>query len=392
MPEAPTIKPLAKIGTRKFWKGDSAISYVTSLPKEWVEEYIGKHLEKEERVINLSQIGRTLLITPTKNLEEKTKRLELRINGENTDQIYYSVISAYLQNYDDVCLKEQDKNLDLRKKFNEIDQKLPGAEFKKEGADYLITFERRIENIPKKIDEIYNHYAELYSQNQKMFEGKIKNPDIEIEYDIVKKKENLVDNKVYALKRLFAHVFETLFHSPEILFDTGLLRHGEEIDYTAAYKIAGYRSVATSLERVTDIQKDIFELLRQPPSKATSHGGGYSFAKYYEGSHRMMEDAYQSKKVTENLSDSNQGFQCLLRVLAAEDNLRENLRYREGYISFEERKKIRALVEKSPTLCSLEGLIWGTTGLATNIAETWLNMSDLPRVNGYVYGTSKKRK
>jgi len=375
------IKPLKKTGTRKYWKGKNSTSYTTSLPKEWVEKYA----KNDNEDILLSQIEETLLITPNKNQEEKPKTLELKINSKNANEIYYSVISAYLQDYSSVCLKQEENNPTLKEKLNAIDEKLPGAEFGKDGDDYRVTFERKIENIPKKVDEIYNHYVELYSQNKKMFSGTIKESDIKTEYGIVTKKESLVDNKVYALKRLFTHVFETFLHNPAILIDTGLLRDEEGIDYTAAYKIAGYRSVANTLERITDIQKDIFELLMKlSDAKITlPESGKYGFPQYYDHAHDMIKDAYTSKKVAEYPSGSKEGFEYLLKVLAAEDNEKNEIRYREGYMSFEEREKILNLVKgrKSPDIGALEGLIWGSTGLATNIAETWINMSNLAEIN-----------
>lgn len=105
----------------------------------------------------------------------------------------------------------------------------------------------------------------------------------------------------------------------------------------------------------------------------------------------MIDDAYQSKKIVENLPDAKDGFECLLRVLAAENNEKDGTCYREGYISFDERKKISDIVGKYPKLGTLEGLIWGCTGLATNIAETWINMSDLPKINEYVAEKREKR-
>lgn len=388
------INPLRKTEERRFWKGKKGDSYVTTLPMEWIRDYIPGYDKKENRIYRLSQIKSTILITP-QTKEEKTKRLELKINSTNTDEIYYSVISAYLQDYNSVCLQEQGSNPTLKDKLNKIDEKLPGAEFGKEGDDYVVTFERKIENIPKKIDEIYHHYEELYFQNQKMFSGKIKKgTNIETEHKIVTKKEELVDNKVYALKRLFTHVFETFLQNPEILIETGLHRDEEGIDYTAAYKIAGYRSVANNLERLTDIQRDIFELLMNlPDSENDLRQSGFNFSTYYDKAHEMITDAYESRKVVENLDSSKEGFDCLLKVLASEDNVDGGIRYREKYISYFERKKILNYVKskKLSELATLEGLIWGSTGLATNIAESWVNMSDLPKLNKYL-DVSKKKK
>jgi len=389
------IKPLRKTEERRFWKGKNGDSYVTTLPMDWIKDYITGYDKKENRVYRLSQIKSTILITPQIK-EEKVKRLELKINSNNTDEIYYSVISAYLQDYNSVCLQEQGPNPMLKNKLNKIDEKLPGAEFGKDGDDYVVKFERKIENIPKKVDEIYEHYKELYSQNQKMFSGKIKKEsDIEMEHKIVTKKESLVDNKVYALKRLFTHVFETFLQNPEILIETGLHRDEEGIDYTAAYKIAGYRSVANNLERITDIQRDIFELLMKISDSENDlrQGASFDFSKYYDKAHEMIKDAYESKRVVENLDSSKEGFDCLLKVLASEDNEDDGIRYREKYISYFERKKILNYVKskKSPELIALEGLIWGSTGLATNIAESWVNMSNLPKLNKYL-DVSKKKK
>jgi len=381
------IKPLRKTETRRFWKGKKADSYVTSLPMEWVKEYIPDYEKKENRVIERTQIDSTILITPQIK-EEKPKPLELIMETGNGDQVYYSVISAYLQDYDDICITEKDYNVNLIEKLSSIGDKLPNAYFKGKESDgrYVIKFETKIENIPKKLDEIYMHYETLYSKNQKMFSGSIKESDIETEYKIVTRTENLVDNNVFALKRLFTHVFETFWNKPGILIESGLLRDEDAVDYTAAYKIAGYRSVANILERITDIEKDIFELLKKlRDSKiALPQKNGPDFPKYYDGAHDMIKDAYQSKKLTESASDSKNGFKCLVKVLAAEDNEKDGIRYREKYISFDERKKILDYLKESkkpPELVALEGLIWGSTGLATNIAEAWINMSDLTKID-----------
>lgn len=393
------IKPLVKTDTRNFWKGDSAKSYVTSLPKEWVEEYIPDYTKKENREINLSQIGRTLLITPKKNGEKKvSKSLDLTITNDSADQVYYSVISAYLQNYDEVRITEKNYDSSLIAKLQAIDSKLPGADFKGKvgNENYLITFDTKIENIPKKLDEIYTHYLTMYSKNEAMFKNSMEELDVQIEHNIVTKTEAQVDNKVFGLKRLFTHVFHKLLDEPTILLETGLLKDKDDIDYTAAYKIAGYRSVANALERTTDIQKDIFELLKDLREDKTvlPKAKNYGFDKYYEAAHKIMVDAYTSKKVVENDECPKDGFDCLLKVLSAENNEKDDVCYRDKYISFDDRSKILALVKesKSPTIGALEGLIWGSTGLATNIAETWINMSDLPKINGYVADKGKKKK
>lgn len=391
MKEPHKIGPLAKTDIRKYWKGKDGSSFTTALPKDWVLAYAEK---ESPGSYMLTQIGKTLLITTNKEQQEETKSLSLVMNRDNSNQIYYSVISAYLQNYGEVQIAEDAYNAGLIDKLSAIGDKLSGAQFegKEASGNYIVKFETKIENIPNKLDEIYRNYSTMYSKNKMMFSNSDDEYDVDTEHKIMKRLESQVDNKVFALKRLFTHVFNTLLQDPTILLDTGLIREKEKIDYSAAYKISGYRSIANGIERITDIQKDIFEFLMKLPSDVKMQDGKYGFPQYYDGAHRMIDDAYQSKKVAENLPDAKDSFGCLLRVLTAENNEKDDTCYREGYISFDERKKISTIVEKYPKLGALEGLIWGSTGLATNIAETWINMSDLPKINGYVADKGKKKK
>jgi hypothetical protein len=387
----PHIGPLAKTDTRRYWKGKrNSSSFTIALPKDWVLTYAEK---ESPGSCMLTQIGKTLLITTNKEQQEETKLLHLVMNRDNSNQIYYSVISAYLQNYSEVRITEGAYNANLIDKLSVIGDKLPGAQFygKEASGNYIVKFETKIENIPNKLDEIYRNYLTMYATNKMMFSSSDDEYDVDTEHKIMKRMESQVDNKVFALKRLFTHVFNSLLQDPTILLDTGLVREKEKIDYSAAYKIAGYRSIANSIERITDIQKDIFEFLMKFPSEVKLKNSGYGFQQYYDGAHKMIDDAYQSKKIVENLPDAKDGFKCLLRVLAAENNEKDGTCYREGYISFDERKKISDIVGKYPKLGALEGLIWGCTGLATNIAETWINMSDLPKINEYVAEKREKR-
>lgn len=371
-----------KTDYRRFRMGKNGTSYTTTLPKEWVKKYA----TKSERV-RVDQYGETLFINPVKQ-EKDGKPLKIII-GKNGETTYYSIISAYLQNYDKIILKEEVHNEPLINRLREIGNKLPGAHFEpeKEEGTYQITFDNMIKHIPQLLSEMFEEYRILYTKNIEMFHSSPKTEKIDVKSHFVGLKEESVDRNFFLLKRLFTNVFENTLKDPKILVDTGLMKTGDDFQYSVVSKSVGYFSIANSLERLTDLQVDIFKNLKkviiddEDKSCLIDKETGYGFEKFYNAANSMIEDSYNSKSIMEKGANMYKGFQFLLKVLKAESNKDDKIKFREGYITKENRETILKLAENSSHLTYLEGQIWGSTGIATNIAEAWINMSDLHEIN-----------
>lgn len=371
-----------KTDYRKFRMGKNSTSYTTTLPIDWVKKYAAK-----SDSIRVDQYGKTLFINPVKQ-EKDEKPLKIII-GKNGEKVYYSIISAYLQNYDKIILKEEVHNEPLVNKLKEIGSKLPGAHFEpeKEEGTYQITFDNMIKHVPQLLDEMFEEYRILYAKNIEMFHSSPKIEKIDVKSHFVSLKEESVDRNFFLLKRLFTSVFENILKDPKILVDTGLMNVGDDFRYSVVSKSVGYFSIANSLERLTDLQVDIFKNLKkiiidnEDKSCLVDEETDYGFEKFYNATSSMVEDSYNSKSIMEKGPKMYEGFQSLLKVLKAESNKDDEIKFREGYITKENRETILKLAENSSDLTYLEGQIWGSTGIATNIAEAWINMSDLSRIN-----------
>lgn len=362
---------LMKKEKRSYWPSGKS-SFVTSLPNKWIKDYARKSSKDE---IMMSQIGETLLITPKKD-KPPEKPLTIVIQPNDSSKVYYSIISAYIQGYDEVCLLEKSYQRDLIDKVMTIQNKLPGAivEPKAEG-EYKIKFTNLEEKIPTILDKMHEHYQTLYNKNNDLFKD-IDGSDINTKFNFVQYTEKEVDKIGFQLKRLFTRVFDTVLYDPEILLRTGLAEKEKDVDYSVVAKSVAYSVVASNLERLTDIQVEIFEILKdmtvdEKGRKILGINKDYGFDKYYNAANKMVEDAYNSKN----------NLKCLLKVLRSENQKEGGISFREEYISPAERKQILDLAEKNPNLIQLEGRIWANTGLATNIAEAWINMSDLAELN-----------
>lgn len=359
---------------RRYWESGKT-SFVTSLPTNWIKDYAQKFSKKQ---IMMSQIGETLLVTPYKETP-KEKPLTIEIKGNNGNKVYYSLLSAYIQGYEEVCLLEKEYDRILMEKISSLPSKLEGAAVapKSEG-EYKVIFANVERKIPQILDRMYEQYCTLYSKNKELFNGINKNENINTKYNFVQHTEREADKLGFLVKRLFSRVFDTVLYDPHVLIRTGLVKEKkkDEIDYSAVAKSVAYSVVAGSLERLTDIQVYIFEILKEVATnekgrKSLGLGKEYGFDKYYNDANSMVEDAY----------NANDNLECLLKVLRFEDQEENGINYRDGYISAQKRGQILKLIEGNTKLTHLEGLVWANTGIATNISEAWINMSDLAQLN-----------
>ncbi len=352
---------------RKYWPSGNS-SFVTTLPNNWVKDYAKEFSEKE---IMVTQIGETLLFTPKKNPPAE-KPLPIEMKPSDASRAYYSIISAYIQDYSEVCLVEKGYSRSFLDKIMLIQNKLPGATIQpKSEGEYKVTFVTEPEPIPTILDKMYGHYKQIYEKNKDLFTGLDEKENINTKFNFVQYTEEEVDKMGFLLKRLFTRVFNTVLFDPTILETTGLSK-GKDTDYSVVSKSVAYSVVASNLERITDIQVGIFRTLKdialdEKGRKSLGIHKDYGFDDYYNAAHQMVTDAYQSK---DNLK-------LLLKVLNSEDRQDGDVCYREGYIDSKQRRQALKLAEESQSLSSLEGSIWANTGLATNIAEAWINMRDL---------------
>ncbi len=151
-------------------------------------------------------------------------------------------------------------------------------------------------------------------------------------------------------------------------------------------QIIPYTTLNSNLERVGDLQTEIFSALHNLVKEVDGDASDYIYSKkdtygylqYYRKAHKMVEDAYRSRDDLEKLRQiiNTKGKR---KMVNEKTGVMQYMPYRPGYIEAEERSIIYSLIKNfsNTHLVCLEHEIYGMTGNATNIAEAWYNMKEL---------------
>jgi len=333
---------------RKIWKTGKG-SFVTTLPSEWAKNV------KTGR-IQVSKLKHGLFIMP-KQAKEPIEAT-LKFDEEDSDMLRYEIITAYLNNYDELNVSFSKPKAKCIRSLESLPNKLLGLSVSFTSSnDFLVSMSTQYRPIPEILKQMLSQCQAIHETNQETL-STFKISDDEVER--VKAIENDMDRLSFLAKRLFFAVLT----QPDL---ASVVRISDIVE------IPHWESLNSNLERIGDLQYEIcLELQRLLDkfgkgisSKIHSTEANYGFRDYHKAAYAMVQCAYSNKR------------DDLAKIIRTKRDYHEEagVKSREPFITIEQAKTIKKLINSTPDLTCLDFRIWGLTGGATNIAEAWLNMN-----------------
>jgi phosphate uptake regulator len=360
------------IEKRKLWKTGKG-TYITSFPVEWIVQLIEKYGDE----IILSYENERIVILPSKKVENISGKIELK----NSDlmshfKIESEIIAAYLGNYDSLSVKLPEEKSYFSGKIFELMHKLEGASAERiSSGEFLIKFLTPPTSITKLSNSNFSQYIELAKQNDELMSAlPLSIEELEDKREIFTALECEVDKRTFHIKRLLNRALLYPWYLPAIeLKDVrDLLQHS---------------LLASSLERVCDLEEELFNEETKLSSKLhkmkneikLSEGSlKYDFHRYHRDVSNIVKFAYENKDSPNNL----------YKLMELKRNIDDDKDYGFDDFSRERREFLLEYIEKHPkystNLTRIEQKIWGTVGIATNIAETWTNLGLKEKEDGKI--------
>jgi phosphate uptake regulator len=333
---------------RRIWKTGKG-SYVTALPKSWASKLGGSSVMVSE------YMGGLFILPP-----ESTKPLvrKLIFNSGDANNLRYELISGYLNNYREVLVELPKPQKECITALESLPEKLLGVSVSFASSNsFMVSMSTMPKPIPEIMQQMLSQCQAIHETAQQIFST------FELsthELQRINAIENDIDRNSFLIKRLFCVGATQLGRLKELGID----------DLT---KMIHWENLNSNLERVGDLEFEIcLELKRllekfkkkELEDKLRSIEERYSFKEYHNSAQEMVMDAYSNepKKI------------ALIIDTKRPSKEYEITKHRGSYISEKEGNTIRDLVNRTPDLACLDVRIWGITGCATNIAESWLNM------------------
>lgn len=336
---------------RKIYKTGKK-TYVVSMPQEWALKIIKPYGPE----VFLSWYHDKILIVPVK--ERQLLRAEIDVNPNDLEGLEASVISAYLSGCEELHIKMTADETECIERLSKLRKKLYGAFMTRTPDEFVFEFSASLKPIREILDTTYSLFNSMCSRNIELMKERLP-LDSEIldqKASSINSMEDAVDQYSYLIKRFL----NKALRDPEVLPRISV----ESED------IIEYHTIASSIERLTDLQKEIFEGIKELSERCEANGEPLdlsscpekcSLEKYLKNATLMVEKAYRGSKDEKKDVLKTKRFS----------------RFRPGFIEREERDEILEFVRKgkySDILIPLEGKVWALTGISTNVAEAWMNM------------------
>lgn len=336
-------------------------SYALVLPKEWVERiYPDPSLKRE---VEVSVFGDKLLVLPSAEIYPPAAKLVKEQYQPSDVWLEAAILHCYLTSIDRVEVVGNIDDKETSARIDKLRRKLSGFQIEERTSSKLaLSFSTPLRPMRDILERSYGLLTGLHLENKSLLN---KFPDIGRILDdsmrTVQSNEDDADQNAMLGKRLLIRALQ----DPEVSQKLGI---GE------AHEILDYHTIVTSLERLSDLETELFrlsaDLFKRVDKSAAAREGlrfsekpsEYHFTQYFDDLFRMVKDSH----------DSRDDPQLALKLLST-----RALEYRPEYVAEEQRKKIISYSSThkfSEYLVPLEGKIWAMSGIATNIAEAWLDM------------------
>lgn len=324
---------------RKIWKAGKS-SYITAIPKEWAETV------KDGKII-VSQTRYGLILTPSSVYEYG--KLRLLVKSGDPEELRSNIIEAYLDHHDEIEVIFEKPWPDCIEELHRLQTKLIGLRVgPPSGNVFHVSISADPLPVSQLLETMFNQYSAMYEYNKAIF-GRLPISEEESKQtaSMIQASENAIDGYSFLTKRLF----NRLLMMPSIASEMAI----EDIT-----DVVQYETINTNLERLGDLQCEIFEELRglseergeQARKDIGLPGDPFVFREYYDYSHELVKQAYASKKDTKKL----------MEIIKMKHQEAANIE-----------RFIRSSAKSTSVVC-LFYKIRGMRGNATNIAEAWLDI------------------
>jgi len=350
---------IQSLGTKRTGKE----TFTVSLPYEWAKKMKEPPNNGE---VYIKSYGDKIILVPSEPVA--ANGIEIMLNEDRPEELESEIISAYMRNYQNITIKLPSGSEQSIAKLEELRRKLYGMlPISYLNGQISVTVSTPMIPIRNVMGNAYGFSLSIYGKNEEIM-GKDLFEDLssQREKEQVESWETDVDLHTFLAKRLLN---QSLI-DPEAAIEMGIDNLQDVLEYS---------SIVSNIERLSDIQQELYSTLNEfnselshkekKPSDTPFHLSEFpnskaSFLKYYQQSNRMVSDAFEGSSVDDHVR--------LLNILKGRGKM-----YRPGYIEDGFKKD---LIEKSMEsdyrlhLLRIENKIWAITGIATNIAEAWMNM------------------
>lgn len=219
-------------------------SYITSLPKRWVES-IG--LKQGESIFISQRNDNTLILTPRKVSEETGKKeFLLQIStDEDLESLFRKVISLYLNGYSLIYLKSGKGRLssEIKNYIRERARtKLLGSEIVTESEDTM-TIQILLSHPELTVDQAFRRILAIAISMNKDVMNALKNLDKALAEDVIRTEDEVDRFSFYIIRQLKLAIQNQSLH--------------KELGLKTPRDILGFRLMTKSVERIADHVENI---------------------------------------------------------------------------------------------------------------------------------------
>lgn len=351
----------------------SGKSYVLAVPAAWAKRIREVSPEKDVFIVPHDNM---LLVIPRTEYHKPDREVSLRAGSED---LVYSVTSYYLLGVGRINLQApiDDETTDVVLQF--LRDKLHGMDYaKKSDGKYLIEFYQPDISIPKLLESEFNVYCDMQrivSRQLQKFPGI--GEDVDLYVDRMELLEKDVDKISYQAKRAITIASS----NPSMMFELGL-KH--------AVQILSYSRIETNLERLADLQQQIFNNIMQLEEICDQYQLDLDLgllSNLYVRAHEMANDSFRNheSKTAALIIRSKAQRSRVGQIKSAYSEYQELLNSLNKEVSkiakvLTDKGTIEPLGKTTQSLYSLAAEIYGMIGNASNIAEAGFFISS------HVYG------
>jgi len=330
-----------EIEERRFWKGQAG-SYTINLPKKWADE--AKDTDKGGSVF-ITRWGNRLIISSSKLEKMAPRSISLDIKKVKDSELKSRIEAAYMKDYDEIILSLHESDVPRVHKFFR-DMKLQGLTPKMyKTSEIALTISTNPEKVSSILDDLYELYGDMFNINMGVLEeiGRGR-PVQEYQKNLVDVAELDVDKISFLAKRMLHRALRY----PEL---------AQEVGVTELSEVIHYHTVELSLERINDLQKEVFYILYDLKDNERKAMDATKYKELFREAHEYTSAAYASRKKVDKLID----------LRSRKDDILANMK------KFGKPLENTAFEARSPALYDIIQKQYGLVGIASNICEAWIN-------------------
>lgn len=349
-------------------------TYVVNVPIDWGRSV----LKTGDSEVYVSVSGHRLIITPL--LRGAPRVASYSMDEEETDlakKLEAIVISAYLNNYDGIQITLPRDKVEARKGMEFTQNRFYGSSHmynppsepskSETHMEYVITF-NPVFPVEYNLQLLLRRGFDIYDRIYNIVQNEIKEyrkgqTDVEYIKQRIREQETESDKTLFYTKR----VMNLAICNPSVLKESGVDKLGD---------VLHYHTIATALERLSDLESDIFDTLTKLDHKNSGQflydkKRLYDIFRYHELAHDIVKKSFEGdEKYCFDIIESYGRFKKdkqKFGELGYLDNFMSVEQYKSTFVFSHEHKDYAMLLR---LVDQIEGII----GAGSNIAESRTTM------------------